>query len=106
MANSINTNIKSNTTAHLLSTVANELTHVARHHEDNKVSKTAQEVKFHIEHIDKHLKSAIEHTQKLHDHLADNYPKEGNELIKMETARPETYRQNVIKKASDIGKGK
>lgn len=105
MAKSLNNDNKTATTAHLVSTVANELAHVHTHHTERMKATDATNRKFHDEHIDKHLVSAIEHTQKLHDHIKDNYPKEHKAIDELEKVRPETYMASVITKAANRGRG-
>ena len=106
MAKSLNPANKVGTTAHLTGTIANELAHVLRHFNSLKKAKSESDRQFHIEHIEKHLNSGVEHTAKLNEHLKDNYPLEGKELTTLEAVRPETHRQKVIKMAAQIGMGK
>lgn len=87
---------KVRTTAHLIATVGNELGHTTRHIKTLDGSKTPKQKALNQSHAEKHLKSAVEHTQKLMDHLTSNYPAEGKELSKLEDtiARP-TVKQRI-----------
>ena len=76
------------TTAHLIKTIADNLGHVARHEVQLKKSTTKAQRTHNHTHIEKHLKGASEHTQKLIDHLKVNYPGEAREMRALEDNIP------------------
>jgi hypothetical protein len=95
---------KVNTTAHLLQTTGNHLSHTHRHAVAEGKSITDEAGKFNHEHMMTHLEGAIEHVQKLTDHLNANYPKEAKELKTLEQTVPRTDEPTrIVKKMSKIG---
>ena len=98
---------KVNTTAHLVQTIGNHLSHTHRHFQQMLKSQTKAQRDFNADHANTHLNGAIEHVQKLTDHLATNYPKESKELKTLEQTVPRTDQTtSVIKKMAKIGQNK
>jgi len=71
------------TTAHLMETVLNELAHVRRHMDALKNPKNRADHVFNWEHADKHLNEAIDHQNRVMNHVEKHYPKEGGEIAVM-----------------------
>lgn len=97
---------KINTTAHLIETTGHHLAHTKRHSVALRNSTTKAERDFNHDHLDTHLNGAIEHVQKIMDHMKTNYPAIGKELDTLEATIPMSERERVLKKASTIGQGK
>lgn len=98
---------KVNSLAHLVQTTGNHLSHTHRHFLQLKQSVSGEAGKFNYEHAQTHLEGAIEHVQKIVDHLNTNYPKEAQELKELEQTVPRTdEKSRVVKKMAGIMKNK
>lgn len=81
LAKSVSDDAKIATTAHLLGSVLNELTHASRHVKAMLAdTPDSKEWEFDAQHCARHLDGAVEHTGKLTVHFTDNYPAEARWL--------------------------
>jgi hypothetical protein len=71
---------KEATTAHLVASTLNELTHADRHAQAMTEDTPDDEFEFNADHAEKHLAGAVEHAGKLSVHFRDNYPAEAKWL--------------------------
>jgi hypothetical protein len=71
---------KEATTAHLVASTLNELTHADRHAQAIAAETPDDEFEFNADHAAKHLAGAVEHAGKLSVHFRDNYPAEAKWL--------------------------
>ncbi len=83
LAKALTPALKAATTAHLLETVLNECVHASRHAQFLGKADPRNQWEFNAEHTDRHLKSALVHACKLHDHIMDNYPAEAKLLAEL-----------------------
>lgn len=86
LATAVSGRAKAATTAHLLASVLNELTHGARHAEAMLADDPdSEEWEFDADHCGRHVTGAAEHAGKLARHFLDNYPSEARWLRGLDT---------------------
>jgi len=80
LAVSVSPAAKAASFAHLLQTIMYDGAHADRHAKSMLTGESDAERDFDAEHADKHLRGAQEHTDKLAEHIRDNYPDEAGWL--------------------------
>lgn len=92
---------KINTTAHLIETTSHHLAHTKRHEVQLKKAE-GKSRDFNHEHMTTHLDGAIEHNQKLINHINANYPKEARELRDLEGTVARTTVESAVVRAGNL----
>lgn len=88
LAKALSPAAKAATLAHLLETVLYNAGHAKRHAEGMARLSPAPLWQFNADHCGKHLKHALEHSQKLAEHVRDNYPAERRFLERLPVGSP------------------
>jgi hypothetical protein len=104
LASGLSSVMKAATTAHLLMTILADCAHASRHAQFLGKTDPRDQWEFNAEHAEKHLRGALEHACKLHEHITDNYPAEAKWLASLDD--PDTLVKAAAVVISAPGAGK